>query len=57
MWECAKCNRKLVWQCDYGYEDVGIDDKNGIVGMYQCEPCGIWVEIYEDILDGEQVEN
>ena len=57
MWEWAKCNRKLVWQCYYEYEDGGIDDKKGIVGMYQCEPCGVWVEIYEDILDGEQVEN
>ena len=57
MWKCAKCNKGLVWQCDYTYEDVGVDDKDGIVAMYQCEPCGVWVEIYEDILDGEQVEN
>lgn len=57
MWECAKCERKLVWQCDYDYEDVGIDDKAGIVCMYQCEPCGIWVEIYEDAIDGQQIKD
>ena len=24
------CNRKLVWQCDYDFEDVGIEEKEGI---------------------------
>lgn len=54
MWECAMCNRKLVWQSDYDFEDLGIDDKEGIVSMYQCEPCGVWVEIYQDNMGSKE---
>tara|TARA_R100001443_G_scaffold25193_1_gene37883 strand:+ start:1832 stop:1999 length:168 start_codon:yes stop_codon:yes gene_type:complete len=54
MFPCHKCDKKLVWQSDYDYQDFGIEDRLGIVGMYECEPCGVWVEIYEDIIDGKQ---
>ena len=41
--KCFHCGEELIWNCDYSYEDYGIDDRDGIVHVLSCPYCGaLW---------------
>ena len=47
--KCWFCGGKLIWSCDYSFEDYGIDDgKDGIVATLNCSntECGAYFEGY-----------
>lgn len=45
MFECMNCHElKLVWQCDYDFDALGIEGK-GIVSYYECSNCGAQIEL------------
>ena len=46
MFNCTSCNKPFIWQNDHSFDEIGIDDKEGIVGIYECNPCKIWIEVY-----------
>lgn len=44
MYNCIKCNTQLIWQSDFDYEDIFIEDENNpfyasIVSYYSCPIC------------------
>ena len=53
---CWFCSHKLIWQCDYDYEDYGIEDKKGIVAVLICPYCNSYFEGYYD-LENEENED
>ena len=36
--DCWFCKGKLVWNCDYSFEDFGLDGE-GIVAVLTCSDC------------------
>lgn len=55
MYECFHCGqRSVVWQCDYMFEDYGIEG-NGIVQVCYCSNCKAMIEYYIP-LDPEEEE-
>ena len=54
--KCWFCGGKLIWSCDYSFEDYGIDDgKDGIVATLNCSntECGAYFEGYLTTEDEE----
>ena len=47
----CECNNELIWGNDFDYEDMGIEDIDGIVSTYSCVngDCEVGsVEVYKD---------
>tara|TARA_R100001530_G_C4175488_1_gene117892 strand:+ start:338 stop:490 length:153 start_codon:yes stop_codon:yes gene_type:complete len=42
---CLKCDEKLIWQSDDGYEDHDINGE-GIVSNFSCNNCNSFVMVY-----------
>ena len=36
--KCWFCSHDLIWQCDYSYEDFGLEG-DGIVAILHCPNC------------------
>lgn len=49
---CFRCGAPVLWQCDFSYEDYGIDDREGIVTTMACSECDasyeVWFPFEED---------
>lgn len=55
MFECFHCGeRKVVWQNDYDYEDLGYDGQ-GIVHMCTCSNCGAEIEYRVPLGTNEEI--
>lgn len=44
--KCIRCNDTLIFRNDFDFQDYEIDDKDGIVSIYECLLCGAIYEIY-----------
>ena len=42
---CVNCRSNMIWQCDYDFEDYGIEGE-GIVSVYSCGECETLSENY-----------
>lgn len=51
MFNCERCNSKMIWQNDYDAEDYELD-ADGIVTVYYCPNCDI---IHEYLLLDDEV--
>lgn len=55
MYECFHCGaRAVIWDCDYSFEDVGLEGE-GLVHFLHCEECGAVIE-YDIPMGGEDDE-
>lgn|GEM_PF-1831129 len=56
MYECFHCRcRSVIWDCDYGADDVGYSDP-GIVQMLHCENCGAIIEYFVPLNDTDAIQ-
>lgn len=44
---CPHCNTEIIWGGDHTYEDLCIDDEDGIVSNYTCPNDDCQVELIE----------
>ena len=42
---CWFCNSKLIWNCDYSFEDYGMEGE-GIIATLSCSGCNALFEGY-----------
>lgn len=49
---CHFCNEKLIWGCDYSYEDYGYEGE-GIIAVLHCSGCGATWEGFLEIEEEE----
>lgn len=42
---CVNCKSNMTWQCDYDFEDYGVEGE-GIVSVYYCGECETLSENY-----------
>ena len=50
--KCWFCNEELIWNCDYSFEDYGLDGE-GIVAALSCRGCGATFEGYLDLEEND----
>ena len=56
MFECMHClSRSVVWQCDYSFDDYGLEGE-GIIHECHCSNCGADITYYIPINNGEDDE-
>ena len=48
---CYYCKGEVIWDCDYDYEDYGLDG-DGIVSNLHCTKCEAVYVIYSGDKDG-----
>lgn len=48
--DCHFCNGKLIWGCDFSFEDYALEGE-GIVAVLHCSQCGA---IWEGYLEFEE---
>ena len=56
MMKCPRCGNEMCWGNDFSYEDMGIDDQEGIVSNYSCGVCEVFMEVYYPEIEIEDKE-
>jgi len=50
---CWFCNGKVIWNCDYSFDDYGIEG-DGIVAALTCSNCNAFFEGYLRVDEDEE---
>ena len=51
MNKCFNCDKEVIWGGDHMYEDLGIDEPEGIASNYSCSnaDCNTTYIVYKDL--------
>ena len=51
--KCWYCGHDMIWGNDFSYEEMGVEDADGIMSTFTCSNCDCFAEFYHPLDEGD----